>query len=1048
MKVSGFVRRVSALGGLVLLSACSEQEVVMELPSLSGSEDAVFLCRDEAGVGHPYSDCPDRDSADDGNAAKKLSVFALVSQTVTDEVAIVDVTNGSVVDADPVRPGFGFLRVGGRPISMAATPGGRATFVATADVGRNGIFALPTSCLGAPKAGQTERDLTSWPACRLDETPGEISVLVEPFADAPPASSSSALLAADGCRVDSYADDGDVDAGRAADSAFENNVCQGDLRDEAGGEGRRKLIVALPESGELGIIDAQELLNTPAGTFPPCHFEQRLKLQVDVAPGVAQTLPADLTGNLLDPGATCSEVAAPTAPAPGKRSPQPAGFALTDNRLYVADQAAPVVHVLDTSSVCGMAELSPLLPMSLREPNRVVTTRRVAVSPLTPAGQRFAYAIDAEDQPGASVMVFDVSPGATDRTPLVRSGSPELPGERPDRLALGSAAKDVTFAYRDIPYVDPSTGVAQFGTRCGPDLSVAATSPAGLARPVIDDSLGARPGLLRGLFGFILLANGQIVIVDVDDFDADCRRPISINASSVPDFRGCVNDSPSDELLAIAKAADAPPFFTLDGLSTGKPLVTNEVSCRVVAPHRFRSQRLAVNDSTVGVRAPSLREAPQLSVPASASNSAFSDRPRLLAVPFADGESTDVYIGATRFSTSSDQGSDVVTTDPNDKSSEAAQTQQSVVLPPLEPRSYAAEDKVTVTFEGSFAGDRMAGFLRTNDAGAHVLVDASLSFCGAGVYDLATMKGYAQSELGVADDEAATTFADAHGDYVQITTALLPETDSYWRSSGLSHAECLATYGEEDADPLLATRDFRVLEAFADHLTLELRERPVGATAEEAAAALQAAWDGITRCFPTAQTYRLRAGNHWVLRHDAFGFRHDIVASGANSQCVRSCDPLRKWGKGRVFEISSVNEPDHCRAADDVSDPLDLRVGCATEQDVACVYDQIKLDNRGSPVSSQVGLDEPAAACIFNGLNERFALYRGRLPSVRDSAFSWNTTGGFTPLLMSLTGQVVSPQSIQFLQQPEQLAVVDGASQGLSLLSLDTFSVVKPSPFK
>jgi hypothetical protein len=50
---------------------------------------------------------------------------------------------------------------------------------------------------------------------------------------------------------------------------------------------------------------------------------------------------------------------------------------------------------------------------------------------------------------------------------------------------------------------------------------------------------------------------------------------------------------------------------------------------------------------------------------------------------------------------------------------------------------------------------------------------------------------------------------------------------------------------------------------------------------------------------------------------------------------------------------------------------------------------------------------------------------------------------------MSLVGQsnAVAPQSIQYLAQPEQLAVVDGASQGLSLLSLDTFGIVKPSPF-
>jgi hypothetical protein len=997
---------------------------------LSGSEDAVFLCRDEAGVGHPYSDCPDRDSTDDTNAAKKLSVFALVSQTVTDEVAVVNVTEGAVVDVDPARPGFGFLRVGGRPISMAATPGGRATFVATADVGRNGIFALPTSCLSAAEPDQPERDLTSWPACRLEETPGELSVLIQPFADAPP-------VDADDCRVDSYADDSAADAGASADSAFESNVCQGDLRDEAGGEGRRKLIVALPDSGELGVIDAQELLSIPAGTFPPCHFERRVKLEVNVPAGVAQTLPADLTGNLLDPSATCSEVSAPTAPPPGKRSPQPAGFALADNRLYVADQAAPVVHVMDTSNVCNLAELSPLLPMSLRQPTRVVTTRRVAVSPLTPAGQRFAYAIDAEDQPGASVMVFDVSPGATDHTPLVRSGSPELPNERPDRLQLGSAAKDVTFAYRDIPYVDPSTGVAEFGTRCSPDPSVDAATPAGLARPNSSDSTGARPGLLRGLFGFILLTNGQIAVVDVDDFDADCRRPISTNASAIPDFRGCANDSFSFE------APDGGLFLTSDGKAASKPLVSNEVSCRVVQPHRFRGSHFAVNDSTIGVRAPSLREAPQLNLPASASNSAFSDRPRLLAVPFAGptGElPADIFIGATRFSTSANEGVDAVTTDPNDKSSEEAQTQQSVVLPPLEPRSYAADDTVTVTFEGSFAGDRKAGFLRTED-GLAVLRDGALSFCGAGVYDVATMKGYAQSELGVADDAAADTFARAHADYVQITTALPLETDSYWKSLAESdskvkptRADCLTTFGANDADPLPLTRDFRVVQAFADKLVLEARD-PVEVPVD---------WALVNACFPTAQTYRLRAGNHWVLRHDALGFRHDIVASGANSQCVRSCDPLRKWSKGRVFEISS--EPSNCRAAAepgvvDPGDPLDLRVGCATDDDVACVYDQ----------SSRLKLSDPAAACVFNGLNDRFALYRGRLKSVRDSVFTWHTTGGFSPLLMSVaslsSAGVVAPQSIQFLQQPEQMAVVDGASQGLSLFSLDTFSVVKPSPF-
>jgi hypothetical protein len=569
--------------------------------------------------------------------------------------------------------------------------------------------------------------------------------------------------------------------------------------------------------------------------------------------------------------------------------------------------------------------------------------------------------------------------------------------------------------------------VAEFGTRCNPDPAVDAASPAGLARPSSDFSTGARPGLLRGLFGFILLSNGQIAVVDEDDFDADCRRPSSVNQSAIPDFRGCANDPYSADLLTP---------------TGGQPLVTNEVSCRIVQPHRFRSSRFAINDTTLGVDAPSLREQPQLNVPPVASNSAFSDRPRLLAVPFVGPNggavAADVYVGSTRLSTSPNAGTDWVATDPNDKSSEALQTQHSVVLPPLEQRSYASSDTVSVTYEGSLFGDaqneQTSGFLG-GGGGDWTFTDPFLSFCGKGVYDVATMKGYAQSELGIASDSEADAFAVAHADYVQLTTDFLPATDSYWRQAGIpKRADCLTEFGAQDADPLLHTRDFRITHAFAGRLVIEPRDpaKPID-------------WKLLTGCFPEAQTYRIRAGKQWVVRHAALGFRHDIVASGADQQCVRSCDPLRKWSRGRVFEISSRNEPGQCRAVDEPGEPLDLRVGCAKPADVACVYDQIGPDGK----SRGVPLDDPAAACIFNGLNERFALYRGRSESERDSTFTWQTSGGFIPLAMTLTSlsAVVAPQSIQFLQAPEQMAVVDGASQGLSLFSLDTFSVVKPSPF-
>jgi hypothetical protein len=965
---------------LLAACGCSEQEVVAELRSLQGSEDAVFVCRDGAGNGRPYSDCPDRDDLDDDQPSKDLSVLALVTQTVTDEIALVDIEKG-VVDVDKSTPGYGFLRVGGRPVGLATTPGGVATFVATAGIGRNGIFALPTSCLAAPREDEQTRDLTTWAGCRLPSVPGEIAVVVDPTATA------SCHESTYGAPVRNTTCPGLVNTTDYGDGALEG---------ESGGEGRRKLVVSLPDLGQLVVLDAQNLLDVPVGTFPDCDIEHTVSLAVDIPAGVTQKLPADLE-------TTCSEVPAPTAPQPGPRAPQPAGFALSENRLYVADQAAPVIHVLDTTQTCAMQELPPLLPLSLREPWRVVTTRKVAASPLTPSGKRYVYAIDAEDQPGASVMAFDVSPGSTDPTPIVREGSPEQPGEKPDRLGLHASARDITFAYRDIPYTDAS-GVAEFGTFCDPNPGTDASLPAALARPNSDFSAGARPGLLRGLFGFVLFTDGNVGIVDVEDFDQPCRRPQQGNTSDVPDFRGCKGDPVSDFSVADTRT------------------VTGEVSCRVVEPHRFRSVRLAVNDTNTGIRAPSLRGFPQLTLPPAAADSKVEDRPRLLGVPFAapDGSpaAADVFVGSTRYSTEPSQA-EALPTDPNSQDGELLETLHAVVLPPLQPRAYPAEDTVSLTFEGSYAGDRVSGFLGDGDT----LRDAGLSFCGAGVYDRAAMADYGQNVLGLAADEAEA-FALEHADYVQVTTALADEDDAYWDNH--DRQTCVTTFGPEDAESLDPDREFSIVSAFGDHLQLAPRRPSQAGTLDE-----------LRRCFPTANKYRLRASNHWVITHQATGFNHDIVESGAERECVRSCNPLRKWSKGRVFEISS--DPDNCLEVAG-EDPLALRVGCATAGEVACVYDQAQ---------GAVGVSGPGSECIFDGLTERFALYRGRTPSVRDSAFVWQTSGGFVPLTMSLSAisATVSPQSIQFLKQPEVMAIVDGSSLGLSLFSLDTFEAVDPSPF-
>src|SRR5204862_3901532 len=122
----------------------------------------------------------------------------------------------------------------------------------------------------------------------------------------------------------------------------------------------------------------------------------------------SQKLPPDLTPAN---GTTC---ATPTyATQPMSVPSTPGGFAVAGDRVYVADRDRPVVHVLDVSDPCLDTKLPPLLPVSYENPQRIVTTSRLAVSQLSvtsknPRGQQFLYAIDQDDQP-ASIMAFDLT---------------------------------------------------------------------------------------------------------------------------------------------------------------------------------------------------------------------------------------------------------------------------------------------------------------------------------------------------------------------------------------------------------------------------------------------------------------------------------------------------------------------------------------------------------------------------------------------------------------------------------------------------------------
>src|SRR5690606_34259973 len=115
--------------------------------------------------------------------------------------------------------------------------------------------------------------------------------------------------------------------------------------------------------------------------------------------------------------------------APGSYVSTPTDIAADINashgQMFIADRTAPVIHQLDVRNGCNIVESEPLYPLSYSEPNAVVGTRKVALSPVVDSGARYVYAVEESNRAtSGSVMVFDISPNSAQRTPVVLEHAP------------------------------------------------------------------------------------------------------------------------------------------------------------------------------------------------------------------------------------------------------------------------------------------------------------------------------------------------------------------------------------------------------------------------------------------------------------------------------------------------------------------------------------------------------------------------------------------------------------------------------------------------
>lgn len=986
-------------------------------------------------------------------------LFALVTQTTRGEVAVVDLSAGFIVDQNRGVPGINFLPVGAIPTDIVAAPDGKMAFVASAEPNKAAIYGISTQRIlgdiaGRPKHPDGVVTLSSWPVCALPQNPGALAIV--------PRRPSAAATDAGAGEAGS---DGGADAGPTTDTGPSYEivaVLPGERRASAkvitidprpflrGAKILTDEGPTLPggslEPCDKFITSAVELSGEdilPASFKKGPKWDDGVKWvdggvdldckgpQPATACGVACKCIASDAGvaQPADAGNTDGGDAGP-APTPVDAGacndttdagdlplelgpvdpPRLVAVARDDQTLFIADEGVPLIHVVDLSTPGDVRELPPFLATSLVDPSRVVSVRSLAISPPTRDFKRFLYAVDRKE---GSLMVFEITDIAnTPRSPMVRP-HPELnPFQPPDRLAFNAPAVAVTFARHDFPLArigQVREVNAKSGVLCNPNPNVKTQGEGQRANDFgfyyradkgePDVALG--PSRLRGIFAMVTLSDGQIVAIDVDDWDSPCRRPENLAAGQTQAIDGgTVPASVSD----LATPQPAPGDGDLDPYhapvaATGS--TTNESFFPVTAPHRVRSAAFLRDDPRTGRHIPFLAAAPTVDrngTPLPLIGEGSDLTPRIH--PTALGPSQVVDDNGVRFS--------------------------------FEVPEVHFDSDWTVQYEGALLGfEGVSATLETNDADQSVIMrQPQARFCSQGVEDWGVSGDRANqiiAELAASQRPGYPERIDRRMvDYVQVVDDILPADDPYWTLNderqcwgGLNepqrrHDVCINAYGQSATGiEQSLERDFPVLEAYEDRLVLgRFATVPPNQSREIVYKdASNAAHMRLMRCcFHHQVRFRVRAGSQWLATAlNGVGMLNHI-ARGDGGRCVQSCDPREKLLNARAPSLP--NAPPGTAAP--------LR-------------------------DSVLAMRNPAFSFfIQNGTREG----RDAVPQ-RDTLWRFAARGQFLPLVINLASQTnaVNPQSMRFIETLGQVAIVDASSQGLVLIDLGGVTVARAPYF-
>ncbi len=1167
--IAGFAVAAFAIGAAVFGASCGQTPVNVPIHTFEGAQKVAVVCL-KVNDANGNAITPAVPSLQNLCAPVPPNVvggplpyhlISVVTQTTRGELAVVDLTAGYVVDEDKSTPGINFIPVGRNPTDVAVSPDAAWTYVSSAAPTKPAIYAIPNvRLLGDSTATSTPPLLlTDLPACSLPQIPLALAVATIPNASA-----------ADGGTGDGGDAGGSGASGAAVKysilallggqgrtpaqvvaidpTTLTNDVHPTGALPPCTISGATTFSSQLPASwtpgpewpdgipyADASLADSEPPVgppslcsNTPSdggssdGGVPATEVDAGVPQGNgdDDEAGGGDAQAEDATAE----DAAVQEMESPDggAVASGDDASLDAGFAITlgpvaasspismvlrddVHLLYVADATLPVIHVIDVTQPNAPHELEPLLATSVAQPTRVVQLRSggMALSPPTRDYKRYLYAID---DPGGSLMVFDVTDLSSPHVPMQRPHQELNPLAPADRLTFAAPVAAVAFVQHDWPVQIPGDTVHAFqGLLCNPNQN-AHPNPtsfidlgayyradqAGVIQPL--GTVEGFPYRLRGIFAFATLTNGTMVTIDVDDWDAPCRRPDPMSAGPITQagtvydggLTGSLDIPQSDAGAAPDSSTFLDPYhapITYQGIISESAAVTLEPFFPVSAPNRIRSGFLLRNDPTAGVHVPTIAQPPELQdlngTPVTTLSQPGTLRPLLLPTTLDPG-----FIDPSQIQNPTEPDPNARTSFPTVVTFPAAKNppEPGVRLSFDDPTVQQGQDW-TVAYEGVLPSSNgiVADITTTN--GFHTLnfTTTGANLCGLGIEDWSIGQARATTALeemeslhlvsnapppsGQAPDPRLT-LPSWTTDYVEITDDILPQTDPYWgipsypasdasasnvnscwalpgkndfvdapnTPAPSSHATarfnfCQAVYGTPGTNPdASVSRDAPILQAYKDHLVVgrfgfkgqleQTTNRKVDPGSDNNPLSLQL----MACCFHKQAAIKVRAGGEWVaVGQNGIGLLHHVVAQPspdpATSRCVLSCDPRDALVNARSFDVPWA-VPDKCTAL--------------------------------PPPASAVAIDRNNVLAMRNPMFS-YVTWAGCGPlttppdahtlTARDLTWKFSVGGAFSPLTIALSGTngaAVSPQSMLFIDSLGQLAVVDGAQQGLVLIDLNT----------